>query len=272
VSRASERAEFRRRAIPNRCSTRTRSGIAPPQNGKPPCLDLMNALGSSTPTRVKPWMLAGMLAFLPHLIAVVLASAQRPEFSHRDQYLSELGERGSATAFITNYLGIIPTGILLACFGLGVLLRFRADRRMAIAGALIVLHGVLRVAAALFPCDPGCRPLVATHSQTIHNAAATTAFVSLTAALFFAGSWLRAQKRGKAIIVETYSLGAIAIAAQGMLVAAPMGAPGLYQRVALGALQLWVALLAFHLSRRASEMSGPISSKIPAAFGSSREV
>jgi hypothetical membrane protein len=210
----------------------------------------MNRLDSSPPTRVKLWALAGMIAFLPHLVAVALASTRRPGFSHRVQFLSELGERGSATAFVTNYLGILPTGILLACFGFGVVMRFRADRRMVIAGALIVLHGVLRAVAALFPCDPGCRPILPTESQTIHNAAATAAFLSLTTALFVAGSWLRAKRHGRTIIVATYVLGAVAIAAQGMLVAAPMGTPGLYQRLALGALQLWVALMAFHFSRR----------------------
>ena len=210
----------------------------------------MKSLVSPPSTLVQPWTVAGMLAFLPHLIAVVLATVQRPEFSNRIQYLSELGERGSSTAIVANYLGILPTGVLLACFGVGVFLRFRADRLMAAAGALIVLHGVLRVVAAIFPCDPGCRPIFPTTSQTVHNMAATVAFVSLTTSLFLAGSWLRARRHETWIVAATFSLGALAVAAQGMLVAAPTGSPGLYQRLALGALQLWVALLAFHLSRR----------------------
>lgn len=208
----------------------------------------MTAAASPRPRHLPPWVLAGMVAFLPHLLAVILASAQRPGFSHRVQYLSELGERGSATASLTNYLGILPTGLLIACFGLGVLLRFRAQRAMAIAGGLIALRGVLRVVAALFPCDVGCRPALASASQDIHNAAATIAFVALTAAAFTAGAWLRARRHGKAIVVATYALAIVAVAAQVMLLAGAMGSPGLFQRIALGALQLWVALLAIHFA------------------------
>ena len=206
----------------------------------------MNTLVPHSSHVLRPWQLAGIVAFLPHLLAVIIATVHRPEFSHRLQYLSELGERGSTTATLTNYLGIIPTGILFASFGLGIVLHYRAYRLLTVTGVLIVLHGLCRVLAALFPCDFGCRPNSPTLSQMIHNSSATVAFVSLTASLFIAGRWLVANKRGSAIVAATYSLGLVAVAAQVVLVISPATSPGLFQRLALGALQLWVTVLALH--------------------------
>jgi hypothetical membrane protein len=195
---------------------------------------------------VEPWQLAGLLAFAPHLLAVMLATAWRPGFDHRLQYLSELGERGSTTAALMNFFGIVPTGLLFMSFGFSVLASYRAHRLLAAAGALVVLHGICRPIAAFFPCDVGCRPELPSLSQTIHNFSATIAFVSLTAALFVAGPWLVARKCGALIITATYALGFVAVAAQAILVTAPGGNLGLYQRLALGALQAWVAVLALH--------------------------
>ena len=197
------------------------------------------------------WLLAGLFGFVPHGVAVVVATYQRPVFDHRTQFISELGERGSTTAFVVNFLGIIPTGLLLATFGIGLVARYRAHRLLVVSGALIALHGLCRVMAALFPCDVGCRPVVPSLSQLVHNGSATVAFISLTAALFTAGAWLVKLKRGVAVVLATYTLGVAAVVAQGLIVTRTAGADvGLYQRVALGALQLWVALLAFHFITR----------------------
>ncbi len=184
---------------------------------------------------------------MPHLVAVVVASYQRPLFDHRLQFISELGERGSSTAFVTNFLGIVPTGLLLAVFGVGLVVRYREHRLLASAGLLIVLHGLCRVVAAFFPCDVGCRPAVLSISQVVHNVSATVAVISLTAALFTAGAWLATSKRGVVAVGATYALGVISLVAQGLLVVKiPAGDVGLYQRVALGALQLWVAIFALY--------------------------
>ncbi len=194
------------------------------------------------------WKFAGLIAFVPHLLATIEAGARRPGFDHRARFLSELGERGSPTAFTMNYLGIIPTGILFIIFGGSLWLRHRAERALAVAGALIALHGSCRVLVAIFPCDAGCRPVAPSMSQLVHNTAAAAALVSLTAALFTAGAWFITRRRGPVPIAATAILGGIALVAQATLLTHPLDDHvGLYQRLALGALQLWVAALALHL-------------------------
>lgn len=192
------------------------------------------------------WPLAGALAFLPHMVAILLATSRRPGFDHAKQYLSELGERGSETAALMNFVGIIPTGLLIAVFGFGLLRAYRSEPRLVAAGSLIAVHGICRVAAGLFPCDLGCRPAFPSMSQSIHNTSAAIGYVSLTTAVFFAGAWLLARRRGAFVIAATYGLGVCAVAALLMLFFNLGGQLGLYQRFALLALQLWVALFALH--------------------------
>ena len=192
------------------------------------------------------WPLAGAFAFLPHLVAIFLATSRRPGFDHVKQYLSELGERGSDTASLMNFLGIVPTGLLIAVFGAGLLKAYRNEPRLVVAGSLIVIHGIFRVAAGLFPCDLGCRPASPSISQSIHNISAAMGYVSLTTAVFFAGAWLLARRRGAFIVTATYALGVCAAAALLMLFLNVGGQLGLYQRIALLALQLWVAFFALH--------------------------
>lgn len=193
------------------------------------------------------WLYAGLLAFLPHLLASIYAGTARPGFSHRTQFLSELGERGAVASSAFNYLGLLPTGLLLLVFGVGLAHAFRSQRPLIATGALIAVHGVFRSVAAAFPCDLGCRPLTPTTTQLVHNAAAGLAFLSLTAAVFTAGAWMLKSKRNRMWMILTYALGMSAVLFQILLIFHHEGPTGLYQRIALGGLQLWVSLMATYL-------------------------
>ena len=200
---------------------------------------------------VATWLLVGATSFIPHLVAVVSATLQRPGFDHKRQFLSELGERGSSTANVFNFLGVIPTGILILIFGLGLVYFYRHEMLLKIAGVLVSIHGAFRVAAAVFPCDAGCRPEYPTSSQVNHNAVATGAFIALTVALFIVGVWLIKRREGIATIVVTYVLGAVAVGMQVWLTLGTASTTGLAQRMALAALQLWIVALSAHLYHRA---------------------
>ncbi|MDQ2733480.1 MAG: DUF998 domain-containing protein [Pseudomonadota bacterium] len=202
---------------------------------------------------LKPWQLAGMVAFVPHLAVVTLASWQRPSFSQRAQYLSELGERGSPTSTLTNLFGVFPTGLLFLVFGIGVIVHYRRSHLLVLSGALVAVHGVARIAAAFFPCDAGCRPSSPSLSQGVHNFAATLAMVALCAALFFAGAWLIRKRKGVLIISLTYFFGLVAVTALMALAVWPDESAGLYRRVALGSMELWVTVFAVFLAIRPLE-------------------
>jgi hypothetical membrane protein len=195
----------------------------------------------------RQWYFFGVVAFLPHLLAVLLASSQRHPFDHTQQFLSELGERGSTTANLMNYFGILPTGTLIALFAVVILSNAGKAPLLRIAGGLILIHGVCRVVAALFPCDVGCHPAVPSLSQFIHNVAAAVGFLALVAAPFVVGRWLLVQRRGLAIVGATFFLGSVATASLILFNINAAGGVGLYQRIALGSLQLWLSIFALHL-------------------------
>lgn len=201
------------------------------------------------------WLAAGALSFLPHLAAIIVATTMRPNFDHKRQFLSELGDSASPTAALFNYFGIMPTGVLILVFGVGLALVFRAELPLRLAGALVAVHGLCRICAAMFPCDAGCRPLSPSYSQMVHNATATTAFLALTVALFVVGAWLIKRRQPISIIVLTYSLGIVAIAAQALLALGSAASTGLYQRVALGALQLWLVVFSVYIFAQARAAS-----------------
>ena len=200
------------------------------------------------------WKIVGALAFLPHLAAVIAASLQRPGYDHLSQFLSELGERGSVTGPVMNYGGIVPTGVMLTLFGLGLSLHCRKESLARIAGLLIAIHGLCRIATGLFPCDLGCQPVASSASQQIHKLSATVGFIALTAAAFTMGAYSLIKRLGSDLVVASYAAGVVASIALLAIAHGGTGFAGLYQRIALGALQAWVTYLALRLSAVCEQM------------------
>ncbi len=195
------------------------------------------------------WPIVGALAFLPHLAAVIAAALQRPGFDHFRQFLSELSERGSTTGTVMNYGGIVPAGAMMTLFGLGLALHCRRERLILATGLLIAIHGLCRIATGLFPCDLGCRPAAASASQQIHNLAATAGFIALTTAAYTMGAYTLIKKVGSDLVIASYAAAVVASIALSAIGPGGSNFAGLYQRIALAALQAWTTYLALRLLR-----------------------
>lgn len=48
---------------------------------------------------------------------VIVCGTLRPGYDHATQFMSELGETGGSHASLMNFVGFIPSGLLLAAFG-----------------------------------------------------------------------------------------------------------------------------------------------------------
>ena len=117
-------------------------------------------------------------------------------------------------------------------------------RAAAAVALLIAIDGVSRIGAGVFPCDPGCAPLVPSLSQELHGVFARTGFLAMTAAPVIWGL-LGAVRRPPAAF-RRYSLasGAVAFA---LLVAVVVGSRervGLYELLASATLSLWLFVFA----------------------------
>lgn len=193
-----------------------------------------------------------MIAPLLWAATIVLAGEMRPGFDHASQYISELGERGSATEVLMRYGSFVPTGLMHAGFAaaFGALL-MRGSRRpviTALVTALIALDGFGRVGAGLFSCEPGCAsPEVL--SQRLHNLTATVAFFSIIIATLLAPLVFRHHARLRPLSVYSFVSGCAGIMFLALMRASEATgvATGTYERLATGVLSSWVLVIAVRL-------------------------
>ena len=61
---------------------------------------------------IRAGLLCGLVAPLLWAAAIVIAGELRPGFDHVAQYISELGEHGSATETFMRYGGFVATGLM----------------------------------------------------------------------------------------------------------------------------------------------------------------
>jgi hypothetical protein len=139
-------------------------------------------------------------------------------------------------------VGFAAPGVLMAMFGV-----FLLNRSIPTAiAALVISHGLGRIIAGAFPCDPGCPMTGGSISQSVHNITALVNGLALTAAALWGGLSRLLRKRSPAF--AWYSL---ISAGLGLLFLSLMFASretrhnvGLYQRLSLASTGLWLAVLA----------------------------
>ncbi|MCX6552594.1 MAG: DUF998 domain-containing protein [Acidobacteria bacterium] len=188
---------------------------------------------------------AGIAAGVAWAGAVIGCGAIRPGYNPVSQFVSELAERGSSTEAVMRITGFGVPGLLVVAFAAFLLVRSAGP----IVAVVLIIHGVGRLTAGVFPCDPGCPASGASVSQAVHNAAAMmNGLTLLAAAVFCAVRMWRIGRNGFAL----YSL-VSAIAGSAFLVLMFMDVTtrtyvGLFQRLAFGVLHVWLA--AFALSMR----------------------
>lgn len=194
----------------------------------------------------------GLLAPLLWAAVIVIAGEWRLGFDHLQQYISELGERGSATGVFMRYGGFVTSGALHLVYAAAFYARvvgLRVRRGLALAVALLIAgNGLGRIGAGLFACEPGCAaPLVL--SQRLHSLSATLAFLSIAAATLLAARLFRDDRRLWSL--AAYSLATAAIGLLALLLMAagepPHAYAGLFERLASGVFSLWVLVSAGRL-------------------------
>jgi hypothetical membrane protein len=198
----------------------------------------------------------GIVAPVLWLSLIALAGAMRPEFSHVNQYISELGERGSATEILMHYIGFEFSGFLYLCFATALPANLRAGWRSALIAVFIGLDGLGRIGAGIFACDPGCDGL--SSSQALHRLFATTGFSAAILAAIACGVLLRTHAWLGSL--SGYSIGSGVLATIFLLLMTwdsnPILASGLSEHLATGALSLWLLVFAARLLRAPWHLPG----------------
>jgi len=185
-------------------------------------------------------------------LAVIVCGALRSEYSHVTQFISELGETGGENAALMQYAGFILPGAFIALFAIPFWRAFRSAGVLAVLVALLVaIHGVAKIAAGSFSCDLGCTPKIPSMDHVRHQQAAHVGLFALTAAAFlcvFLFKRFAAWKRLRAYTLAT-GIFAIIFAVAMVVSIESRSATGLFQRLFVGGLYLWLVIVALRLLR-----------------------
>ncbi len=114
--------------------------------------------------------LSGVLAAIMTLVVIVLGGYYQPNYSHAQNFVSELNDAGSLYPSLIAYLGFIPVGIVTLFFIGRLKQELEWTKRVAFGLSFLCFSGVDWFVTAVFPCDAGC-PATGDISvfQTIHN-------------------------------------------------------------------------------------------------------
>jgi hypothetical membrane protein len=190
---------------------------------------------------------AGIAAPLLWLTAVVSVGSLRPEYSHYRHYISELAARGTPTQHLMQVAGFILPGMMVVAFGLLVGLSAQT-KRAGTGAALLIVSGIARIAAGVFPADPCCAPTVLSLSERMHNAAGVTYVLALGATVLVWVAVAEQTFRTRAHWFRWYSLATFVAAVTLPLLLIRFGVDrsnvGLFQRASFGVLNLWIFVFA----------------------------
>ena len=115
-------------------------------------------------------------------LIVAVSAKLRPEYSHFSQFMSELGETGSRTQALMNFVGFLPSALLILLSSVALVGRFWETWCGVLGSLCVFLFSVGMFAAGLFPCDVSCTPDAPSQTQRLHFAAGMLADPALALA------------------------------------------------------------------------------------------
>lgn len=127
---------------------------------------------------------SALVSALCILLITLLGAIATPGYSHLSQFISELGASQSRYEFLVRFVGFLPAGISLLVFSC---LAYKSLPKSSLTTASLLalaIYALGYVAAAFFPCDPGCRPELPSVSQNIHNLAGGLGYLLAPGLLF----------------------------------------------------------------------------------------
>lgn len=204
-------------------------------------------------------ILCGILAPVLWALVIIFCGRLRPEYSHFTQYISELGERGGSTEFIMRYAAFVSTGLMHMAFAAFLYVAFKGNPLAVFAAILLVINGIARITAGMFPCEVGCALPRLLLSQKLHSLSAGVGFFAFIGASILWGILFRRYQSLRGL--SAYSIGSGCL---GLVFLALMSwsgelrvGTGLYERLSSGLLSLWMLVFAVRLWRlKAYDVAG----------------
>lgn len=146
-------------------------------------------------------------------------------------------------------MGFLPAGVVVLLFCVAA---FAALPRSALTtvGLLgVATYAVGYVAAAFFPCDPGCRPVEPSLSQLVHNIAGLAGYLLAPLSLAVLAWSARRWPAGRYMVVAGFIAAVLSLL--GLLSLSPKSPyVGWSQRLIEASVLLWVLMCGWYLRAR----------------------
>lgn len=201
--------------------------------------------------------LGGVAGPVLFTIVMLICAGLRPDYSHVSQFMSELGATGTPNAQLMNYAAFLPGGTLLAVFGLSIAILVSRHPLSIVASGLLTLFGAGVAAAGFFSCDPGCPQAGGSLQNLIHDRLGPLSFLSAIVAVGLLAVHFRRLGEWQSVWVYSAISSLVAFLSLVLLASSleSRDLTGLWQRLLVGTLYTWCAVIglrAFRLSRRTS--------------------
>ena len=121
----------------------------------------------------------GLLALAWIILGVFIAAKYHPKYSHKKQFCSELGAKGSPTEKLSPLINNYPLGFLFCLFGFAVTQMEYNTIVSVLTGVLIIVHGIGTWVAGYFPMDKNAYTKTPSFSCKVHSWAGFIMLLSL---------------------------------------------------------------------------------------------
>ena len=183
-----------------------------------------------------------LISYLWLAFTVLIGGLFYPDYSHVSQYMSELGASGAPNAWGVNYLGFVPTELLLLVFLALLLPVLPQSVPLRLGIGLLGLYAIMLVGASVFTCDFECRPTRATFAHSLHITLGAFAYLAGIAGVLLVSVSARSWPGGFSLTLWGV---AVAILCFGLLLNLNPQLPwvGVMQRLMETLMYLWFILL-----------------------------
>lgn len=186
----------------------------------------------------------GILASIWMLLGVYGVAKRYPNYSHKNQFCSELGASGSPTERLSPAVNNYPLALLFCSFGFYIILVPEGNWALGVIGGLIVCHGLATAVAGFFPMDRDPYTTSPSRACNIHSFAGMVMLLSLLIAPLLV--WFVSPLNSRFAWFSTVCV-LICVAFSYQLANAykQKRNSGLYQRLSYGTQLVWLSALCF---------------------------
>ena len=204
---------------------------------------------------LKLFALGGVAGPVLFTLITFICASFRDGYSHIAHFISELGANGTSNADLMNFAGFIPAGILIAFFGVSLILVLPKNFLTRLGSVLITIFGIGMAVVGFFSCDPGC-PRVGSLENNIHDQISGPIFISAISGILLLGISFRNLPAWRrfwiySLLSSLFSFCFI-IALINSLQTNTF--TGLWQRLLLLTLFVWFGIIGLHIFRLKSDI------------------